>query len=133
MPAAEVVESWAEAYRVAWETTDSEGAAALFAEDGTYRNDIYQDVPNLGRAGVIEYWSGVTSVQTDVTVRMGRPFVDGDRAVVEFWTTMKISGDPITLAGALLLDFDDQGLCTALREYFNFTEGYQDPPPGWGG
>lgn len=121
---------WAEAYRVAWETADSEAAAALFTEHGTYRNDIYQE-PNRGRSGVVDYWNGVTSVQSDVTVRMGRPFVDGDRAVVEFWTTMKITDDPVTIAGALLLDFED-GLCTALREYFNFTEGYQDPPEGWG-
>lgn len=126
------VEQWAEAYRVAWESADSDAAAALFAEDGTYRNDIYQHPPNTGRSGVIEYWSGVTSVQSDVTVRMGAPFLDGDRAVVEFWTTMKINGDPVTIGGALLLDFDDQGLCTALREYFNFAEGYEEPPPGWG-
>ncbi len=126
------VEKWAEAYRLAWETADSEAAAALFAQDGTYRNDIYQDHPNVGRDGVIAYWDGVTSVQSDVTVRMGRPFVDGNRSVVEFWTTMRINDDPVTIAGALLLDFDESGLCRALREYFNFAEGYQDPPPGWG-
>jgi predicted SnoaL-like aldol condensation-catalyzing enzyme len=125
------VETWAEAYRVAWETADSAAAAALFSPDGTYRNDIYQD-PNRGRDGVVEYWTGVTSVQSDVTVRMGEPFVDGDRAVVEFWTTMKINDDPVTIGGALLLDFDEDGLCTALREYFNFAEGYQEPPEGWG-
>lgn len=127
----ESVADWAEAYRIAWEKADSEAAAALFAENGTYRNDIYQE-PNRGRPGVFDYWSGVTSVQSDVTVRMGAPFVDGDRAVVEFWTKMKISGDPVTIAGALLLDFDESGLCTALREYFSFTEGSQDPPKGWG-
>lgn len=127
------VQAWSESYRVAWETADSELAASLFAENGTYRNDIYQDEPNQGRAGVIGYWSGVTAVQSDVTVRMGRPYVDGDRAVVEFWTTMRINDDPVTLAGALLLDFDEEGLCTALREYFNFIEGYREPPTGWGG
>jgi len=126
------VQKWSETYRIAWETADSELAASLFAEDGTYRNDIYQDKPNRGRPGVVAYWSGVTAVQSDATVRMGRPFVDGDRAVVEFWTTMRINDDPVTLAGSLLLDFDEGGLCTALREYYNFTEGYRDPPLGWG-
>lgn len=116
---------------MAWETADSAAAAALFSPEGTYRNDIYNE-PNRGRDGVADYWTGVTSVQSDVTVRMGRPFVDGDRAVVEFWTTMKISDDPVTIAGALLLDFDGEGLCTALREYFNFSEGYTEPPTGWG-
>ena len=126
------VKEWSDIYRRAWETADSELAASLFSVTGTYRNDIYQDQPNFGRKGVIDYWSGVTSVQSDVTVRMGEPFVDGDRAVVEFWTTMRINADPVTLGGALLLDFDEDGLCTALREYFNFTDGYRDPPSGWG-
>lgn len=126
------VERWAEAYRLAWEGADSQAAAALFAKDGTYRNDIYQDRPNEGRAGVVEYWEGVTAAQTDVKVLMGNPFVDGNRSVVEFWTTMRVDDNPVTIGGSLLLDFDERGQCTALREYFNFAEGFHEPPPGWG-
>jgi ketosteroid isomerase-like protein len=126
------VREWAEAYRTAWEAADSDAAAALFSEDATYRSEIYQE-PHRGRSGVFDYWSGVTAAQSDVSVVMGNPFVDGDRAVVEFWTKMSVNGDPVTVAGALMLDFDDQGLCTALREYWNLKEGYSDPPDGWGG
>lgn len=126
------VQQWAESYRQAWEAADSEAAASLFAEDGTYRNDIFQDEPNKGRAGVSEYWTMVTASQSEATVRMGTPFVDGQKAIVEFWTTMNVDDDPVTLAGALLLDFDDAGLCTALREYYNFTPGFLQPPDGWG-
>jgi len=95
-----VVHRWAEAYRRAWEEADSQGAAALFAEDGTYRNDIYQDWPNQGRAGVAEYWTTVTASQSEATVRIGTPLVDGERAVVEFWTTMKVDDEPVTLKTA---------------------------------
>lgn len=126
------VQRWAEAYRRAWEMADSQAAATLFAENGTYRNDIYQDQPNQGRAGVAEYWSTVTASQSEANVRMGTPVIDGNRAVVEFWTTMMVEGEPVTLAGALLLDFDDDGLCTALREYYNFTPGFHEPHDGWG-
>lgn len=125
------VEQWAEAYRTAWESADSKAAAALFSDDATYRNDIYQE-PNRGRAGVVEYWTGVTSAQTDVTVRMGKPFLDDDRAVVEFWTTMKVEGAAVTLGGALLLHFDESGLCRSLREYYAFTDGMVEPPQEWG-
>lgn len=127
-----IVQRWAEDYRMAWEQADSEAAAALFAEDGTYRNDIFQDEPNRGRVGVSEYWTTVTASQSEATVRMGTPFIDEHKAIVEFWTTMKVDDDPVTLAGALLLDFDDEGLCTALREYYNFTPGFHEPPAGWG-
>lgn len=126
------VARWAEAYRRAWEEADSQAAASLFTDDGTYRNDIFQDQPNQGRSGVADYWTTVTASQTEATVRMGTPVIDGERAVVEFWTTMKVEDDPVTLAGALLLDFDADGLCTALREYYNFTPGFHEPPEGWG-
>jgi hypothetical protein len=45
---------------------------------------------------------------------------------------MKVDGDEVTLPGCLLLDFDDNGLCTALREYWHFQPGSYSPPPGWG-
>lgn len=125
------VSDWAEAYRVAWETCDDGAAAALFTEDATYRSNIYED-PHRGRDGVAGYWRDVTSTQAGVTVQVGTPLVDGDRAVVEFWTTMDNEGTPVTLAGSLLLDFDDAGSCIALREYWNFTTGTHSPPAGWG-
>lgn len=125
------VAAWAESYRQAWEDADSEAAASLFTEDATYRNDIYQE-PNRGRTGVAAYWSSVTSGQSEVTVRMGHPYVDGSRAVVEFWTQMTVEGSPLTLGGALLLRFDESGKCQSLHEYFAFTEGSAEPPPEWG-
>lgn len=125
------VEDWAESYRVAWEGADSEAAAALFSEDSSYRSNIYEE-PHQGRPGVAVYWTGVTSVQSNVEVRMGAPFVDGQRAIVEFWTTMAIEGDPVSLAGCLILEFDDSGLCQDLREYWNFIDGTHQPPMGWG-
>ena len=81
------VEQWAEAYRQAWENGDSESAAALFSEHGNHRANIVEE-PFAGPEGVKEYWSGVTESQSNVTVHMGTPFVDGSRVAVEFWTTM---------------------------------------------
>lgn len=128
----DVIRDWVEGYRLAWETVDSEAAANLFTDGATYRDNIYGE-PNRGRDGVAAYWTGVTATQTDVSVRMGNPVIDGDRVVVEFWTNMAADGEPVTLAGALLLDFDEaSGLCHALREYYAFTPGTVDPPEGWG-
>lgn len=125
------VATWVENYRVAWETADVDLAVSLFTEDGTYRNDIYAE-PNRGHTGVAEYWAGVTSHQSNVECRMGRPFGDDERVAVEFWTKMAVDGNDITLAGTLLLLMAEDGRCRSLRENFNFTEGRVDPPAEWG-
>ncbi|HSJ35134.1 MAG TPA: nuclear transport factor 2 family protein [Acidimicrobiia bacterium] len=125
------VTEWIDAYRQAWEDRDPEAAASLFTEDAWYRSNIYED-PHEGREGVTAYWAGVTSAQIDVSVQMGQPLVEGDRVAVEFWTNMAVEGDPVTLAGCLLLEFASDGRCRRLREYWNFEQGTHSPPPGWG-
>lgn len=131
MPTRAEVREWAESYRRAWENADSEAVTLLFSEDASYRSNIYEE-PHRGRSGVAAYWTGVTSTQSNATVRMGEPFMDEARVTIEFWTTMTIDDDPVTLAGCLLLEFDEDGLCSDLREYFEFTGGTQQPPSGWG-
>jgi ketosteroid isomerase-like protein len=122
---------WIEAYRIAWERRDAEAAAGLFTPEATYRANIVEPA-HEGRSGVRAYWESVTNSQTDVRVRMGRPFVDGDRVAVEFWTTMKVDGEAVSLPGCLLLDFTDDWLCRRLREYWHYLPGHYEPPPEWG-
>jgi hypothetical protein len=126
------VGTWARSYARAWETADAEAAADLFSEDATYRSNIFED-PHLGRAGIVSYWKSVTSTQREVMVEMGRPIVQGNRAAVEFWTTMENDGALVTLPGCLLLTFDAAGKCLTLHEYYTFGEGRLGPPPEWGG
>ncbi len=125
------VAEWVDAYRVAWETRDAEAAARLFTSDATYRDNIVEP-PYQGQDGVRTYWTSVTASQGKVRVRMGRPFVDGDRVAVEFWTTMEVDGEASTIAGCLLLDFTDEWLCRRLREYWHFMQGHYEPPVEWG-
>lgn len=127
----QTLDGWIEGYRLAWETRDPDAAGALFSPDATYRDNIVEE-PHRGRDGVHAYWSGVTEGQSEAKVRMGRPFADGKRVAVEFWTNMKVSGEDVTLPGCLLLDFDDDWLCTRLREYWHFVPGTHEPPPEWG-
>lgn len=121
---------WIDAYRRAWETRDADAAASLFTSDATYRANIFEE-PHVGQDGVHGYWSSVTESQSDVSVRMGRPFIDGERVAVEFWTNMKVGGEDVTLSGCLLLDFEG-GLCRRLREYWHWGEGSHQPPEEWG-
>ncbi len=125
------VQAWVDAYAKAWDERDADAAAALFTPDSEYRTHPFLE-PNKGRDGVHSYWADVTSTQSNVTCRMGKPFVDGDRAAVEFWTTLENNGAAITIVGCLLLHFDADGLCSRLREYWVIEEGTKQPHEGWG-
>ena len=122
------LDQWAERYARAWETADDEAVGVLFTEDATYRSSPFED-PYRGREEIRRYWREVTAKQGRVEVRIGRTVADGGRAVVEWWTQMDNEGTPVTLPGALLLDLDENGLCTALREYWNLESGTRIPPP----
>jgi hypothetical protein len=125
------LDEWIERYRVAWEMRDADAAAALFTPDATYRSNIFEE-PSRGQTGVRAYWTEVTAAQSEVQVQMGRPFVDGRRVAVEFWTNMKGDGADVTVPGCLLLDFDETWSCSRLREYWLFEPARRDPPPEWG-
>jgi ketosteroid isomerase-like protein len=126
------VEEWAERYARAWEEADDNAVGALFTEDATYRSDPFKE-PYRGRDGIRRYWREVTATQANVEVAIGRTLAIESRALVEWWTQMDSDGTPVTLPGALILDFDEGGLCRALREYWNLEIGTRMPPPkGWG-
>ena len=127
----ETLDAWVERYRLAWENRDAEAVAELFTQDSTYRSNIFEEA-HQGRAGVKAYWESVTSSQSDVRVRMGRPVVDGSRVTVEFWTNMKVDGEDVTVPGCMLLDFDQDWVCRGLREYWHYAPGVTEPPLGWG-
>jgi uncharacterized protein (TIGR02246 family) len=126
------IDEWAERYARAWEEADAEAVGALFADDATYLADPFAE-PYRGREAIRGYWREVTDRQANVEVSIGRTIVAGARALVEWWTQMDSDGIPVTLPGALLLDLDENGLCTALREYWNLAPGRRTAPPaGWG-
>lgn len=125
------VQEWVDGYGRAWIEKDADAVAELFTKDATYRANIFEE-PHHGSEGIADYWRSVTAGQSNVRVLMGRPFESGDRVAVEFWTNMTVGGDEVTLPGCLLLDFDSDGLCRRLREYWHFQPGNFDPPDEWG-
>ena len=127
----DMVRSWLEGYKNAWESRDPDAAAALFTPDARYREQPYQ-APFEGAAGVRAYWSEVTATQSDVDFRYGTPMVVGDQAVVEWWVTMQNGGADVTLAGIFQLRFAGDGRCADLNEYWHYSEGQLQPYPHWG-
>jgi SnoaL-like domain len=122
---------WIDSYARAWETADEELVASLFSEDASYRSSPFRE-PHRGHDEIKAYWREAAGNQREARVRMGRPFVDGSRVAVEWWTTMIDDGEEVTLPGCLLLRHAPDGRCSDLREYWNLERGRRDPFAGWG-
>ena len=123
--------AWIDAYFAAWRERDPDAAAALFTEDALYRSHPCEPA-HVGHDGIRAYWAGATSAQTDIELRVGEPLGGAGGVAVEWWVTLRIDGELATIPGCLLLRFAQDGRCIELREYWNYTPGGHEPPPGWG-
>ena len=125
------VAEWIAAYERAWREKEADGVVRLFTEDAVYRSSPFRE-PSIGHDGIRSYWRRATGSQEKVELRFGQPVVEGNRAAVEWWGTMRDDGEEITLPGILVLRFAADGRCEELRECWAVQSGRIDPPPGWG-
>ena len=58
-----------------------------FTEHANYRSAPFRE-PFRGHDEIRAYARRTAATERDKHVRMGRPFVDGSRVAVEWWTTM---------------------------------------------
>ena len=126
-----IVTKWIHNYSKAWQKKDAKTIASLFSEDASYHSHPFRLV-NQGKKSVLDYTLGALEVGEVYTVRFGRPIVEGSRAAVEYWTTMKEKVEDVTLAGCLTLRFSKNGLCKELHDYWVLQTGRLSPPADWG-
>jgi SnoaL-like domain len=117
---------WAEAWAAAWPLKDPEPIAALYADDAPYRALAFRDADSA-----LDYLMRTFAEEADITCRFGQPVVSGDRAAVEWWGSWIEEGETITLAGATMLRFDDEGKVVDHRDYWNQADGRIEPYAGW--
>ena len=121
---ATALDDWLAGYKGAWESRDPERAAALFTEHATYHETPF-DAPKVGRNGIRDYWANVTADQQDVAVKAHVLAVAGQTGIAR-WSarfTSTSSGARIELDGVFVLMFDEQGLCSELREWWHVRAG----------
>ncbi|MBI2994301.1 MAG: nuclear transport factor 2 family protein [Gammaproteobacteria bacterium] len=116
----EALAAWLTSYGEAWETRSADKAVTLFSADATYQDDPYQ-APHLGHAGIHKYWSGVTENQRNVKFASKILGVSGATGFAQ-WTAefdVEPSKSHILLNGVFVLEFDADGKCRSLREWWH--------------
>lgn len=112
--------AWLDAYGAAWENRDADAAAALFSEDSSCQVTPYEE-PHLGPGGVHAYWSGVTENQRGVQFEHQPLSVTGNTGIAHWSAAFKAGpdGTPLQLDGIFVLEFDADGKCRKLREWWH--------------
>ena len=122
--------SWLDAYGEAWESRDADSAAKIFSEDATYQVTPYED-PHVGQDGVRNYWAGVTENQRNVQFDYEALSVSGNTGIAHWSANFDVApdGPHIELNGIFVLQFDADGKCRRLREWWHlrtYAEEGQD-------
>jgi ketosteroid isomerase-like protein len=120
-------ERWAATWRRAWEALDPQPIVALYAPDATFSSEPFREAYR-GRAGVRSSVERVFGEERDVRVRMSAPIVDGDRASISWWASLREDGEDVTLAGTSVLPFDAAGLVAQQWDAWNVLPQRRDPP-----
>ena len=114
------LESWLAGYEEAWETLDADKAGPLFTEDATYKDNPYEPA-HQGREGIHEYWATVTSDQENVDFTYEVLSVVNNTGIA-YWHSefnSRSTGAGIALDGIFVLEFDQDGLCSSLKEWWH--------------
>lgn len=113
---------WLEGYKAAWEARDADRAAALFTPDATYQDEAFTP-PHVGTQGIRDYWSKVTAGQREVKFQYQVLSVKGNTGIAHWCAQFAVaeSNPPTTIAldGVFLLEFDANGKCRSLREWWH--------------
>ncbi len=116
-------QSWLDAYGRAWETRDPEAVVALFTESGTYQETPFVE-PMRGRAAIAAYWSRATGPHSNVHFGYEVLTLDGNQGIAHWWCSfVRLPGKAsLKLDGIFVLQFDGEGRCNSLREWWHRQE-----------
>jgi ketosteroid isomerase-like protein len=134
------IASFMEAYKRAWEASDENLLASLFAEDGTYRNTPFAE--QRGHEAIKAYWQR-TKLQSDIHLSY-EVLQRHERGGIAHWrTTYQVTseelfriwaassgtsliarkqGDPLprlVLDGVAVVELDAKGLCRDFRIWWH--------------
>ncbi len=126
----EAAEVWARTWKHAWEALDVEAIVALYGADAVLSTEPFRK-PYRGRDGVRDYVSRVFGEEESPEVHVGAPIVDGERAAVPWWASLREEGVDTTLTGTSVLRFDTEGQVVEQWDTWNLARERRPPPTDW--
>ena len=119
---------WAEAWKQGWEALDPEPIMARYAETATHFTEPFRP-PSRDATDIRAYVERVLGEEEDPRVWMSEPIVDGDRAAISWWASLREEGSEATLAGTSVLRFDPDGLVVEQWDSWNHLDERREPHP----
>jgi hypothetical protein len=119
---------WADAWKRGWEALDPEPIMARYAPTATHFTSPFRE-PSGRATDVRAYVERTLAEEEDPRVWMGEPIVDGDRAAISWWASLREEGANSTLAGTSVLRFDADGLVVEQWDAWNQLDERRDPHP----
>jgi ketosteroid isomerase-like protein len=123
----EAARRWTDAWTSSWRAKDVSLLAPVYADDAIFRSHPFRDPQSP-----LDYatWA-YSDEEGDPELWFGDAVVSDDCAVVEWWAALVENGEPVSLAGASFLRFDDEGRVVDQHDYWNSTPGRVPPWDGW--
>ena len=128
MDAREAARLRAEAWKEGWEALDPEPIMARYAPSATHFTEPFRE-PGRDAAEVRAYVERVLAEEEDPRVWIGEPIVDGDRAAIPWWASLREEGADATLAGTSVIHFDADGLVVEQWDSWNQLGERREPHP----
>ena len=119
--------AWIAAWDRAWRSKDPAPLADVYADDVEFRSH-----PFRAPQSPLVYARGAFDEEgEELELWWNEPVVDGNRAVVEWWTTLTERDAPVTLTGASVLTFRDDGRVAEQHDYWASADAHVQPWDGW--
>ncbi len=129
MDASTAARRWARTWRDGWEALDVEPIVALYAEDAIVSTQPFR-APHRGRQEVRDYVTAAFASEAGPRAWFSEPIVEGARASVSWWCSLREDGADATLAGTSVLRFDAGGLVVEQWDAWNLLDRTSEPDAG---
>lgn len=111
-----------EAYLERHQAKDSEGVAALFAEDASVHDPVDSD-PHVGREAILAFFSGTHQMADRMEFRRtGDIRVAGRNAAFPFEVDSYLPGMALRLSIIDTMEFNEAGEIETMKAYWSFSD-----------